>query len=87
MLTARSPGRSGHTTVRLQAGGNLLVGLPYAVRRELLAELGLDTGLVRTPPWYPGGAADWGAASLAHGLECVVGRPLASAYHPGQRRD
>ncbi len=27
------------------------------------------------------------AASLAHGLEGVVGKPLASAYHPGQRRD
>ena len=27
------------------------------------------------------------AVSLAHGLEGVVGKPLASAYHPGQRRD
>ena len=27
------------------------------------------------------------AASRAHGLEGVVGKPLASAYHPGQRRD
>ena len=71
----------------LQAGGDLLVGLPYAVWRELLAELALDTRLVRTPPWYPGGAADVRAASLARGLERVVGRPLASAYHPGQRRD
>jgi bifunctional non-homologous end joining protein LigD len=27
------------------------------------------------------------AASLANALEGVVGKPLASAYHPGQRRD
>ncbi len=27
------------------------------------------------------------AASLVHGLEGVVGKTLASAYHPGQRRD
>ena len=36
---------------------------------------------------YPGGAADIMAASLASALEGVVGKPLASAYHPGQRRD
>jgi bifunctional non-homologous end joining protein LigD len=27
------------------------------------------------------------AASIAHGLEGVVGKPLTSAYHPGQRRE
>jgi bifunctional non-homologous end joining protein LigD len=27
------------------------------------------------------------AVSVANGLEGVVGKPLASAYHPGQRRD
>jgi bifunctional non-homologous end joining protein LigD len=71
----------------LQAGGEPLLGLPYTARRERLADLGLDDGPVRTPAWYPGGAADVQAAGLAHGLEGVVGKPLASAYHPGQRRD
>lgn len=32
-------------------------------------------------------SADVQAASLAHGLEEVVGKPLALAYYPGQRRD
>ena len=61
--------------------------MPYTARRERLEGLGLDAGPVRTPPWYRGGAADVLAASAAHGLEGVVGKPLASAYHPGQRRD
>ncbi len=71
----------------LQADGELLLGLPYTARRDRLAELGLDTDPVRTPAWYQGGAAAVQAVSLAHGLEGVVGKPLASAYHPGQRRD
>src|SRR5712691_11278501 len=71
----------------LQHGGQSLLPVPYTGRRERLAELGLDAGPVRTPPWYPGGAADILAASLANALEGVVGKPLASAYHPGQRRD
>jgi bifunctional non-homologous end joining protein LigD len=71
----------------LYAGGELLLALPYTVRRERLENLGLDAGPVRTPSWYRDGAADVVAASRAHGLEGVVGKPLASAYHPGQRRD
>ena len=34
-----------------------------------------------------GGAADIWAVSLAHALEEVIGKPLASAYYPGERRD
>ena len=71
----------------LHHGGQSLLPVPYALRRERLEELGLDGDPVRTPPWYPGGAADVLAASLANALEGVVGKPLASAYHPGQRRD
>jgi bifunctional non-homologous end joining protein LigD len=71
----------------LHHGGQSLLRVPYTGRRERLAELGLDADPVRTPPWYPGGAADILAASLANALEGVVGKPLASAYHPGQRRD
>src|SRR5216684_3235385 len=46
--------------------------VPYTARRERLEELGLDADPVRTPPWYPGGAADILAASLAKALEGVV---------------
>ena len=71
----------------LHHDGQSLLPVPYTERRELLAGLGLDADPVRTTPWYPGGAADVLAASLANALEGVVGKPLASAYHPGQRRD
>jgi bifunctional non-homologous end joining protein LigD len=71
----------------LHAGDESLLGLPYTARRDRLEGLGLDSGPVRTPPWYPVGAADVLAASIAHGLEGVVGKLLGSAYHPGQRRD
>ena len=71
----------------LQADGESLLGMPYTARRERLESLSLDSGPVRTPMWYHGGAADVLAANLAHGMEGVVGKPLASAYHPGQRRD
>jgi len=67
--------------------GRSLLRLPYTGRRERLAELDLDADPVRTPPWYPGSAADVRAVSLAHALEGVIGKPLTSAYHPGQRRD
>ena len=71
----------------LHADGEILLAMPYTARRDLLEGLGLDAGPVRTPPWYRGEAADVQAVSLANGLEGVVGKPLASAYHPGQRRD
>jgi bifunctional non-homologous end joining protein LigD len=71
----------------LHHDGHSLLPAPYTGRRERLAELGLDADPVRTTPWYAGGAADIQAVSLAHALEGVVGKPLASAYHPGQRRD
>jgi bifunctional non-homologous end joining protein LigD len=67
--------------------GQSLLALPYTERRERLAELGVDADPVRTTPWYPGGAASVLAASLANALEGVVGKPLDSAYYPGQRRD
>jgi bifunctional non-homologous end joining protein LigD len=71
----------------LYHGQDSLLGLPYTERRARLADLGLDTGPVRTPPWYRDDADAVLAASLRHGLEGVVGKPLASRYHPGQRRD
>ena len=71
----------------LHHGEQSLPGAPYTQRRDRLADLGLDQDPVRTPPWYPGGAQDVQAVSLAHGLEGIVGKPLTSHYHPGQRRD
>jgi bifunctional non-homologous end joining protein LigD len=71
----------------LHQGEGSLLQTPYSRRRDRLEDLGLDQDPVRTPPWYRGGARDIQAVSLAHGLEGVVGKPLASAYYPGQRRD
>jgi bifunctional non-homologous end joining protein LigD len=64
-----------------------LLGLPYTERRARLEDLGLDADPVRTPPWYRDDADVVLTASLKHGLEGVVGKPLASRYHPGGRRD
>ncbi len=71
----------------LHQGQDSLLGLPYTQRRARLEKLGLDAKPVRTPPWHRGGAAAVLAESIAKGLEGVVGKPLDSAYHPGQRRD
>ena len=71
----------------LHQGEDSLLGLPYTQRRKRLEALGLDSAPVRTPPWHRGGAAAVLAESIAKGLEGVVGKPLDSTYHPGQRRD
>ncbi len=71
----------------LHQGEDPLLGLPYTERRAWLEALGLDSEPVRTPPWHRGGADQVLAESIAKGLEGVVGKPLDSAYHPGQRRD
>jgi bifunctional non-homologous end joining protein LigD len=71
----------------LHHGTESLLGRPYTERREQLEALGLDADPVRTPPWYRDDAEDVLSASLANGLEGVVGKPLSSRYHPGQRRD
>ncbi len=71
----------------LNYGEKSLLDVPYTERRDRLEELGLDADPVRTPPWYRDDAEIVLATSLAHGLEGVVGKPLASRYHPGGRRD
>jgi bifunctional non-homologous end joining protein LigD len=71
----------------LHAGDRPLLGLPYTQRRARLGDLGLDADPVRTPPWYPGDGEIVLAASRRHDLEGVVGKPLASRYQPGRRRD
>ncbi|MGH8918301.1 MAG: hypothetical protein ACRD0H_08195, partial [Actinomycetes bacterium] len=71
----------------LHHGADSLLDRPYPERRARLEELGLDAAPVRTPPWQRGGADKLLAESIARGLEGVVGKPLTSTYHPGQRRD
>jgi len=94
MHVRRPPARlTGETPVQLYLfdllhhGPDSLLGLPYTERRDRLEELGLDADPVRTPPWYRDDAEIVLATSLEHGLEGVVGKPLASRYHPGGRRD
>src|SRR2546428_5106864 len=76
-----------HLSGLLHQGEESLLAVSYTGRRARLEDLGLDQDPVRTPPWYRGGAADILAVSAAHGLEGVVGKPLASPYHPGARRE
>jgi len=71
----------------LHHGKEPLTGSPYTERRARLEDLGLNSDPVHTPPWHRGGADKILAESIAKGLEGVVGKPLGSAYHPGQRRD
>jgi bifunctional non-homologous end joining protein LigD len=71
----------------LHIGEESLLRVPYTGRRDRLDGLRLDTTPVLTPPWWRGGAADVLAASIAQGLEGIVGKPLNSHYHPGRRRD
>ena len=94
MHVRRPPARlTGETPVQLYLfdllhhGPASLPGLPCTGRRDRLEALGLDADPVRTPPWYRDDADIVLAASLEHGLEGVVGKPLASRYHPGGRRD
>jgi bifunctional non-homologous end joining protein LigD len=71
----------------LHQDGESLLDVPYTGRRARLEDLGLDQDPVRIPPWYRGGADDILAVSAANGLEGVVGKPLASRYYPGLRRE
>ena len=71
----------------LHEGPESLLDQPYTERRARLEALSLDADPFHTPPWHRGGAAQVLADSIAKGLEGVVGKPLTSTYHPGQRRD
>ncbi|MGG7378410.1 hypothetical protein ACQ7B2_06500, partial [Escherichia coli] len=58
--------------------------LPYVRRRAVLAELGLDDAVTKTPPYR----ADHADADLLHSAaerEGVVAKRLDSPYQPGNR--
>lgn len=69
----------------LHLAADSTLSVPYAERRSLLADLGLDGPRVRTPPWFAGGGPAVLAASLEQGLEGVVAKRLDSPYLPGRR--
>jgi bifunctional non-homologous end joining protein LigD len=59
--------------------------LPYARRRELLAELAIAGPYWQTPPHFAGGGADVRAASREQGVPGVLAKRLDSPYLPGRR--
>jgi bifunctional non-homologous end joining protein LigD len=70
----------------LSLNGHRLLDLPYAQRRELLDELGLNGRNWQAPPAFTGeSGADMLAASVSQGMEGVVAKRLASRYEPGRR--
>jgi bifunctional non-homologous end joining protein LigD len=69
----------------LALGGESLLGLPYAERRERLDALALGGDRWVTTPWFRGNGPGVQAASLANGLEGVVAKRLDSPYRPGGR--
>jgi bifunctional non-homologous end joining protein LigD len=68
----------------LRLDGADLTSRPLAERREALVGLGLDATAWQVPPTYPDGAVLLEAAE-AQGLEGIVSKKLASAYHPDRR--
>jgi bifunctional non-homologous end joining protein LigD len=70
----------------LRVDGRDTLQLPYAQRRKLLEQLGLDDcERIAVPPAFRGDPADALAASRQAGLEGVVCKRLDSVYLPGRR--
>jgi bifunctional non-homologous end joining protein LigD len=71
----------------LHVDGRSLLGVPYALRREELAELGLGgRPEVRVPPSFTeADGADVLAVAEDYGLEGVVAKRVTSRYEPGRR--
>jgi bifunctional non-homologous end joining protein LigD len=65
--------------------GHSLFDLPYAERRERLAELALDGERWQTPEHLTGKPSDVLAATAEQGLEGIVAKRLDSRYEPGAR--
>ncbi len=62
-----------------------LMSEPYERRRELLAELGLDSDCWRAPAHRIGEGVAFLEAARAQGLEGIVCKRLGSPYRPGRR--
>ncbi len=69
----------------LYLDGQDLIGEPYARRRELLEDLGLEGDSWQTPAYSTGHAKELLAACAEHGLEGIVLKRLDSRYAPGKR--
>jgi bifunctional non-homologous end joining protein LigD len=65
--------------------GHSTMPLPYADRRKLLNELGLEGPFWRTPAYHAGDGKSFQAASRETGLEGVIAKRLDSSYEPGRR--
>ncbi|MGI9020421.1 MAG: non-homologous end-joining DNA ligase [Solirubrobacterales bacterium] len=65
--------------------GRELYELPYADRRRLLADLGLDGPSWQTPAYHQGDGAGLLELTRQRGLEGVVVKRLDSRYTPGRR--
>jgi bifunctional non-homologous end joining protein LigD len=61
------------------------VDLPYARRRELIAELEIAGSHWQTPPYFPGGGSFALDAARAQGTPGVLAKRLDSPYQPGRR--
>jgi bifunctional non-homologous end joining protein LigD len=69
----------------LHLDGHCVRDLPYAERRELLEELGLEGPRWRTPRYRHGGGAGLLEAARRQGLEGIVAKRCDSPYRPGRR--
>jgi bifunctional non-homologous end joining protein LigD len=70
----------------LSLEGRPLLDEPYAQRRAMLDELGINGPHWQTPPSFADAAGpDVLSVSRQHGLEGVVAKRLSSRYEPGKR--
>jgi bifunctional non-homologous end joining protein LigD len=69
----------------LYLDGHLLLELPYAERRRLLAKLDLNGVTWQTPGYHRGDGAELLARTADLGLEGIVAKRLDSRYRPGAR--
>jgi bifunctional non-homologous end joining protein LigD len=69
----------------LHLGDRSMLELPYAERRQVLDELGIDGDRWRTPAYHLGDGVELLAAARERDLEGLVAKRLDSPYRPGRR--